>query len=60
MKKIYRRWVLGTGDVSSRTENSEGKFWEKLRFTNYCNARRRSTQAFGEKPATNRPVQSTS
>jgi len=28
------------GDVSSRTENSGGQFWKRLRFTKGCKARR--------------------
>ena len=41
LRKIWRRWAWGIGEVSSRTENSGGQFWKRLRSTEDWNARRK-------------------
>jgi len=46
LRKIWRSWTWGTGDVSSSTENSGGQCWKSLRFTMeyYARGKRRRRQ----------------
>jgi hypothetical protein len=32
VEKDLKTWAWGTGDVNSRTENSGGQIWKRLRF----------------------------
>ena len=43
LRKIWRMWAWGTGDVSHEIETSGGRFWKRLRFTKNCDARRRKS-----------------
>jgi len=37
LRKIWRIWAWGTGELCSRTGKSGGQFWKRLRFTKDCN-----------------------
>jgi hypothetical protein len=54
LRKICRTCEGGTGDVSSRTENSGGQFWKGLRSTKDCNARRRRRRRRKKRRSTSR------